>query len=102
MFAEHRPGAPHGHETGRGEYAEVHEPLTRGELYRLTAHEEPKPYELGPKVDADGAVRRFTVRQRLRARLARAMYGPGTYVPKATPEEYRALHAGWHESERLD
>ncbi|WP_353945849.1 cytochrome bc complex cytochrome b subunit [Streptomyces sp. HUAS MG91] len=103
-----REKALHGRESGiikrlpHGEYIEVHEPLTRAELYTLNAHEQPAAYELGPRVDDNGVARRFTVRQRVRARLARAMYGPGTYVPKATPEEYRALHSGWHESERVD
>ncbi|MYT74421.1 MULTISPECIES: cytochrome bc complex cytochrome b subunit [unclassified Streptomyces] len=103
-----REKALHGRESGiikrlpHGEYIEVHEPLTRAELYTLNAHEQPAAYELGPRVDNNGVVRRFTVRQRVRARLAKAMYGPGTYVPKATAEEYRALHAGWHESERVD
>ncbi|MEV5608536.1 cytochrome bc complex cytochrome b subunit [Streptomyces sp. NPDC052225] len=103
-----REKALHGRESGtirrlpHGEYIEVHEPLTRAELYTLNAHEQPAPYELGPRVDENGVARTFTVRQRLRARLAKAMFGPGAYVPKATPEEYRALHAGWHESERVD
>ncbi|MFJ9038384.1 cytochrome bc complex cytochrome b subunit [Streptomyces sp. NPDC102406] len=101
-----RDKALHGRESGtikrlpHGEYIEVHEPLTRAELYTLNCHEQPVPYELGPPVDANGVARKFTVRQRVRARLAKAMFGPGTYVPKATAEEYRALHAGWHESER--
>ncbi|MBO1330892.1 cytochrome bc complex cytochrome b subunit [Streptomyces sp. VRA16 Mangrove soil] len=98
----------HGRESGiikrlpHGEYIEVHEPLTKAELYTLNSHEQPAAYELGPKVDENGVARHFTVRQRMRARLAKAMFGPGTYVPKATPEEYQALHAGWHESERVD
>ncbi|MFI7007794.1 hypothetical protein [Streptomyces sp. NPDC050145] len=86
-----------GRRASRGEGIEVQEPLSRGELYRLTAHEQPVAYELAP-----GATRRFTFRQRVRARLAKAMFGPGTFVPKATAEEYRAQHAGWHESERAD
>ncbi|MFE1955726.1 MULTISPECIES: hypothetical protein [Streptomyces] len=81
----------------RGEVVEVQEPLSRGELYRLTAHEQPVAYALEP-----GGARGFSFRQRVRARLAKAMFGPGTFVPKATAEEYRALHAGWHESERAD
>ncbi|MFJ4713325.1 cytochrome bc complex cytochrome b subunit [Streptomyces sp. NPDC088785] len=103
-----REKALHGRESGivkrlpHGEYIEVHEPLSRAELYTLNAHEQPAAYELGPPVDGNGVARAFTVRQRVRARLARAMYGPGTYVPKATAEEYQALHAGWHESERVD
>ncbi|GAA2302742.1 cytochrome bc complex cytochrome b subunit [Streptomyces kunmingensis] len=101
-----REKALHGRESGiikrlpHGEYIEVHEPLTRAELYTLNIHEQPPAYELGPKLDENGVARKFTVRQRVRARLAKAMYGPGTYVPKATAEEYQALHAGWHESER--
>ncbi|MET9496052.1 cytochrome bc complex cytochrome b subunit [Streptomyces sp. NPDC006552] len=96
----------HGRESGivkrlpHGEFIEVHEPLSRAELYTLNVHEQPQPYELGPPVDENGVARKFTARQRVRARLAKAMYGPGTYVPKVTAEEYRALHAGWHESER--
>ncbi|WP_306316518.1 MULTISPECIES: cytochrome bc complex cytochrome b subunit [unclassified Streptomyces] len=103
-----REKALHGRESGQikrlphGEFIEVHEPLTRAELYTLNAHEQPRAYELGPRFDENGVERRFSVRQRMRARLAKAMFGPGTYVPKATPEEYRALHSGWHESERVD
>ncbi|MFI5660377.1 cytochrome bc complex cytochrome b subunit [Streptomyces sp. NPDC051684] len=103
-----RDKALHGRESGtikrlpHGEFIEVHEPLTRAELYTLNQHEQPRVYELGPRFDENGVERKFTVRQRMRARLAKAMFGPGTYVPKVTPEEYRALHAGWHESERVD
>ncbi|MFJ9175140.1 cytochrome bc complex cytochrome b subunit [Streptomyces sp. NPDC102360] len=103
-----REKALHGRESGtirrlpHGEFIEVHEPLTRAELYTLNQHEQPAAYELGPRFDANGVERKFTVRQRVRARLAKAMFGPGTYVPKATTEEYRALHSGWHESERVD
>ncbi|MFF3495451.1 cytochrome bc complex cytochrome b subunit [Streptomyces sp. NPDC002795] len=103
-----REKALHGRESGQirrlphGEFIEVHEPLTRAELYTLNQHEQPKAYELGPRVDENGVERKFTVRQRMRARLAKAMFGPGTYVPKATPDEYQALHSGWHESERVD
>ncbi|MCX4830586.1 cytochrome bc complex cytochrome b subunit [Streptomyces sp. NBC_00006] len=103
-----RDKALHGRESGQirrlphGEFIEVHEPLTRAELYTLNQHEQPRAYELGPRVDANGVQRKFSIRQRIRARLAKAMFGPGTYVPKATPEEYQALHSGWHESERVD
>ncbi|MFK4068347.1 cytochrome bc complex cytochrome b subunit [Streptomyces sp. NPDC029674] len=90
----------HGRETGtikrlpHGEYVEVHEPLTQAELYRLTAHEQPRPYEIGPEVDANGVTRKVRPSDRLRARLARAMYGPRAQVPKATPEEYLAIQRG--------
>ncbi|MFE2039624.1 cytochrome bc complex cytochrome b subunit [Streptomyces sp. NPDC059477] len=93
----------HGRETGtitrlpHGEFIEVHEPLPRAELYALTQHEQPQPYEIGPPADAGGVRRRVRVSQRVRARLARGMFGPDTQVPKPTPEEYaeqRAARAG--------
>ncbi|WP_240501531.1 cytochrome b, partial [Streptomyces neyagawaensis] len=92
----------HGRETGvikrlpHGEYVEVHEPLTRAQLFTLTQHEQPPPYETGPLVDANGVRRRVRPVDRLRARLAHAMFGPGTHVPKPTPEEYRRLTGGDH------
>ncbi|MEV0440232.1 cytochrome bc complex cytochrome b subunit [Streptomyces spectabilis] len=90
----------HGRESGiikrlpHGEYVEVHQPLTQAERYTLTAHEQPVPYEVGPLVDANGVVRKVPRAERLRARLSRAMYGPGTQVPKPTAEEYRQVHSG--------
>ncbi|WAL99053.1 cytochrome b [Streptomyces sp. Je 1-369] len=90
----------HGRETGtirrlpHGEYVEIHERLPQSELYRLTAHEQPRPYEIGPVVDANGVTRKVRLSERLRARLARAMYGPKAQVPKATPEEYLAIQRG--------
>ncbi|MFH8607242.1 cytochrome bc complex cytochrome b subunit [Streptomyces sp. NPDC018029] len=90
----------HGRETGtikrlpHGEYVEIHEPLTQAELFRLTAHEQPVPYRIGPTVDANGVSRKVRASDRLRARLARAMYGPKAQVPKATPEEYLAIQRG--------
>ncbi|MEV7194634.1 cytochrome bc complex cytochrome b subunit [Streptomyces sp. NPDC093510] len=90
----------HGRETGtikrlpHGEYVEIHEPLSQAELFRLTAHEQPQPYEIGPLVDANGVPRKVRASQRLRARLGRAMYGPKAQIPKATPEEYLAIRRG--------
>ncbi|QDQ14653.1 cytochrome b [Streptomyces spectabilis] len=90
----------HGRESGtikrlpHGEYVEVHQPLTQAERYTLTAHEQPVPYEVGPLVDANGVLRKVPRAERLRARLSRAMYGPGTQVPKPTAEEYRQIHSG--------
>ncbi|MBM7173577.1 cytochrome bc complex cytochrome b subunit [Streptomyces sp. G44] len=95
-----RDKALHGRETGtikrlpHGEYVEIHEPLPQGELYRLTAHEQPQPYEIGPLVDANGVAREVPRSERLRSRLSRAMYGPKAQVPKATPEEYLAIQRG--------
>ncbi|MBW5421803.1 ubiquinol-cytochrome c reductase cytochrome b subunit [Streptomyces sp. BG9H] len=90
----------HGRETGtikrlpHGEYVEIHEPLPQEELYRLTAHEQPQPYEIGPLVDANGVVRKVPRSARVRSRLSRAMYGPKAQVPKATAEEYLAIQRG--------
>ncbi|MFE0730441.1 hypothetical protein ACFW2X_19740 [Streptomyces antibioticus] len=52
----------------------------------------------GPRADANGVRRPVTVSQRVRARLARAMFGPGTRIPKPTPREYRELTGGHHGS----
>ncbi|WP_030668063.1 cytochrome b [Streptomyces sp. NRRL B-1347] len=90
----------HGRESGiikrlpHGEYVEVHQPLSQAERYTLTAHEQPVPYEVEPLVDANGVVRKVPRAERLRARLSRAMYGPGAQVPKPTAEEYRQVHSG--------
>ncbi|MEW2526793.1 cytochrome bc complex cytochrome b subunit [Streptomyces sp. NPDC047071] len=90
----------HGRESGiikrlpHGEYVEVHQPLSQAERYTLTAHEQPVPFELGPLVDANGVARKVPRADRLRARLSRAMYGPGTQVPKPTAQEYRQVHSG--------
>ncbi|MBG0856095.1 cytochrome bc complex cytochrome b subunit [Streptomyces spinoverrucosus] len=90
----------HGRETGtikrlpHGKYIEVHEPLTQAQRHTLTQHEQPPPYEIGPRVDANGVRRRVTVSQRVRARLARAMLGPDSHIPKPTPEEYREITRG--------
>jgi ubiquinol-cytochrome c reductase cytochrome b subunit len=92
----------HGRETGtikrlpQGEYIEIHEPLTQGQLFALTQHEEHPPYEIGPRVDANGVRRRVTVPQRVRARLAEAMFGPRSRIPKPTVEEYREITSGDH------
>ncbi|GGT12881.1 cytochrome bc1 complex cytochrome b subunit [Streptomyces chromofuscus] len=90
----------HGRETGtikrlpHGEYIEVHAPLTQAQRHTLTQHDQPPPYEIGPRVDAGGVRRPVTVSQRVRERLARAMFGPGSHIPKPTPEEYREITRG--------
>ncbi|MGW3495043.1 cytochrome bc1 complex cytochrome b subunit [Streptomyces sp. NPDC001020] len=87
----------HGRETGivkrlpHGEYVEVHEPLSQDRLFTLTQHEQTPPYEIGPLVDANGVTRQVGPARRLRARIAKAMYGPSAHIPKPTAEEYRAL-----------
>ncbi|MFJ9745869.1 cytochrome bc1 complex cytochrome b subunit [Streptomyces chartreusis] len=95
-----RDNVLHGRETGtikrlpHGEYIEVHEPLTQGQLHTLTQHEQIPPYEIGPTVDANGVRRRGTPSQRLRARLARAMFGSASRIEKPTVEEYREVTSG--------
>ncbi|MFE7836803.1 cytochrome bc complex cytochrome b subunit [Streptomyces sp. NPDC057474] len=92
----------HGRETGiierlpHGEYVEVHEPLSQAQLFALTQHEQDPPYEVGPLVDANGVRRRVRPVDRLRGRLARAMFGPGARIPKPTVEEYREISSGDH------
>lgn len=90
----------HGRESGvikrlpHGEFVEVHEPLSREELYRLTAHDQPKPLELGPAEDENGVPRKVSRLERLRVRLSRSYYGPAGQVPKPTAEEYREITSG--------
>ncbi|MER6709567.1 cytochrome bc complex cytochrome b subunit [Streptomyces sp. NPDC000877] len=92
----------HGRETGTikqlptGEYVEVHEPLTQAELFTLTQHEQNPPYEVGPEVDAGGVRRKVKRSERLRARLAHAMFGPDARIQKPTVEEYREITSGDH------
>jgi len=93
----------HGRESGiirrlpHGEYVEVHEPLAQAQLHTLTQHEQNGHYELGPLVDANGVRRPVTASMRVRARLARAMFGPETRIPKPTVEEYRQISSGDHQ-----
>jgi ubiquinol-cytochrome c reductase cytochrome b subunit len=92
----------HGRESGlikmlpHGEYVEVHEPLTQDALFTLTQHEQEPPYAIGPLVDANGVERQVKGGQRVRARLAKAMFGPETRIAKPTVEEYRELTSGDH------
>ncbi|MER5829545.1 cytochrome bc complex cytochrome b subunit [Streptomyces sp. NPDC002130] len=92
----------HGRESGTikrlptGEYIELHEPLTQGELFTLTQHEQNPPYEIGREVDAGGVRRRVKRSERLRARLAKAMYGPDARIEKPTVEQYREITSGEH------
>ncbi|WP_405474288.1 cytochrome bc complex cytochrome b subunit [Streptomyces canus] len=92
----------HGRETGtvrrlpHGEYVEVHDPLPQEQLHTLTQHEQEPPYEIGPLVDANGVRRPVRRSQRVRAGLARAMFGPDTRIDKPTAKEYREITSGDH------
>ncbi|MGW1540056.1 cytochrome bc1 complex cytochrome b subunit [Streptomyces sp. NPDC002309] len=89
----------HGRETGvirrtpSGEFVEVHRPLGAAELHTLTAHEQYAPLPAVPAGDGRDAARRPSASVRLRVRLSRVLYGPGTQVPKPTATEYRRITA---------
>ncbi|CAM5603169.1 ubiquinol-cytochrome c reductase cytochrome b subunit [Streptomyces viridochromogenes] len=89
----------HGRETGvikrlpHGEYVEVHEPLDPAGLHTLTAHEQYRPLEPAPDPDGPAPPRFLTATRRLRVALSRALYGPGTQIPKPSPSEHRELTA---------
>ncbi|MEU4489221.1 cytochrome bc complex cytochrome b subunit [Streptomyces purpurascens] len=93
----------HGMETGtikrlaNGEYIEIHEPLSQARLFTLTQHEQRPPYEVGREVDAGGVRRKVKRSERLRARLANAMFGPDARIEKPTAEEYREITSGDHQ-----
>jgi ubiquinol-cytochrome c reductase cytochrome b subunit len=84
----------HGRETGiikrlpHGEFVEVHQPLGRERLRELTAHEQYEPLVLSPSGSAHGTPTRV---RRLRTRLSRGLYGPGTQIPKPTAAEYKEV-----------
>lgn len=90
----------HGRETGiikrlpHGEFIEVHEPLPQDQLHTLTAHEQPKPFEIGPEVDENGVRRKVKRSEKLRAKLSKSMYGEDAQIPKATAEEYQEITSG--------
>ncbi|MCQ4214088.1 cytochrome bc1 complex cytochrome b subunit [Streptomyces longispororuber] len=90
----------HGRETGvikrlpHGEYVEVHEPLDQARLHTLTAHEQYRPLDYGPDRNPDGPAPART--RRLRVALSRALYGPGTQIPKPSPAERKQLTGRHH------
>ncbi|MFF2526767.1 cytochrome bc1 complex cytochrome b subunit [Streptomyces liangshanensis] len=90
----------HGRESGlikrlpHGEFVEVHTPLEQGDLYKLTAHEQPKPAELGPTVDENGVERKVSPVEKARVKLSKSFYGENTQIPKPTAEEYKEITSG--------
>jgi ubiquinol-cytochrome c reductase cytochrome b subunit len=90
----------HGRETGvikrlpHGEFIEVHEPLPQGKVFELTAHDQPKPLEIGAEVDENGVVRKVKRTQKVRAKLSQAFYGEGSQIPKPTPQEHEEITSG--------
>ncbi|NGN66425.1 cytochrome bc complex cytochrome b subunit [Streptomyces sp. A7024] len=90
----------HGRESGiikrlpHGEFIEVHEPLAQEEMHTLTAHEQYRPLEAGPKVDENGVVRKQGVVERVRTKLSKNYFGDAGQIPKPTAEEYREVTSG--------
>ncbi|MFD8012675.1 cytochrome bc complex cytochrome b subunit [Streptomyces sp. NPDC058955] len=90
----------HGRESGiikrlpHGEFVEVHEPLSQGELYKLTAHEQYQPAELPPAVDENGVERKIGAMEKLRVKLNKGYYGDDNQVAKPTQEEYKEIQSG--------
>ncbi|MEV5973606.1 cytochrome bc complex cytochrome b subunit [Streptomyces sp. NPDC051921] len=90
----------HGRESGiikrlpHGEFVEVHQPLSQGELHRLTAHEQYAPAELPPAVDENGVERKIGRMQKLRVKLNRGYYGEDNQIAKPTVEEYKEIQSG--------
>ncbi|MFE9257172.1 cytochrome bc complex cytochrome b subunit [Streptomyces sp. NPDC006879] len=90
----------HGRETGiikrlpHGEFVEVHEPLSQGQLHTLTAHEQYQPIEIGPTVDENGVERKVPLKEKLRARLSKGYFGSDQQIPKPSAEEYREIQSG--------
>ena len=86
----------HGRETGRvvrtaeGTFFEVHEPLPDYERWTLVQHENPKPLELTPTVDASGIRRKHKATHRLRAKISGFYFADG--VQPVTPAELAAAH----------
>ncbi|MFE5300276.1 cytochrome bc complex cytochrome b subunit [Streptomyces sp. NPDC056632] len=90
----------HGRESGiikrlpHGEFVEVHQPLSQGELYKLTAHEQYAPAELPPTVDENGVERKIGRMEKLRVKLNKGYYGDDNQVAKPTSEEYKEIQSG--------
>ncbi|MEU2242299.1 cytochrome bc complex cytochrome b subunit [Streptomyces sp. NPDC018338] len=90
----------HGRESGiikrlpHGEFVEVHEPLSQGQLHRLTAHEQYEPAELPPAVDENGVERKIGAMEKLRVKLNKGYYGGDSQIAKPTAEEYKEIQSG--------
>ncbi|MFE6133078.1 cytochrome bc complex cytochrome b subunit [Streptomyces sp. NPDC056437] len=84
----------HGRESGvitrlpHGEFVEIHEPVSQGQLYLLTAHEQYASGEVAPGVGTGQEGREPTRAERLRAMLRRGYFGKNNQVPKVTVEEF--------------
>jgi ubiquinol-cytochrome c reductase cytochrome b subunit len=93
----------HGRETGiikrlpHGEFIEVHDPLPQEQLFRLTLHDEQKPYQIESQTDENGVARKVRRSDKLRAKLSKGYFGEGNTIPKPTAEEYHhEITSGHH------
>ncbi|MCM2392480.1 cytochrome bc1 complex cytochrome b subunit [Streptomyces albipurpureus] len=90
----------HGRESGiikrlpHGEFIEVHEPLSQGQLHTLTSHEQYVPLEAGPTVDENGVERKVNPVHKVKVKLSKGFYGEGNQIPKPTVEEYKEISSG--------
>ncbi|MFI6940931.1 cytochrome bc complex cytochrome b subunit [Streptomyces sp. NPDC050418] len=90
----------HGRESGiikrlpHGEFVEIHEPLTQGQRFTLTAHDQTKALDPGPATDTNGVPRPTKRGEKLRVSLSKAMYGPAAQVEKPTAQEYQEITSG--------
>ncbi|WP_030909525.1 cytochrome b [Streptomyces sp. NRRL F-5126] len=90
----------HGRESGvikrlpHGEFVEVHTPLNQADRFKLTAHEQYQPLDVGETVDENGVERKLPRGEKLRARLSKGYYGEGNQIPKPTAEEYKEITSG--------
>ncbi len=83
----------HGRETGRlvrlphGEFVEVHEPLNKEQMWKLTQHEQAPALAL-PETDNAGVRRPKSITSKLRARMSRAAT---EQVAKPTSDDIKAI-----------
>lgn len=90
----------HGRESGvikrlpHGEFVEIHTPLDQSDLYRLTAHEQTRPAELGATTDENGVERKVSPIEKAKVKLSKGLYGENAQIPKPTAEEYNEITSG--------
>ncbi|MFD7677405.1 cytochrome bc complex cytochrome b subunit [Streptomyces sp. NPDC060187] len=87
----------HGRETGiikrlpHGEFVEVHEPLSAGQLHLLTQHTQYKPINAASQKDEARNRPGHTLAQHLRAGLSQRLYGEGAQIAKPSEQEYKEI-----------
>jgi ubiquinol-cytochrome c reductase cytochrome b subunit len=86
----------HGSESGvivqapSGGFSEAHVPISQGEAYMITQHEQQWPLELGEATDENGVARKGTVKERARRPFTKWYFSHN--VPKPTREEIEKAH----------